>query len=91
VKPTQCYPHLPKKACLLNPPPSSLVTPEGANCGGGRRTNQPVLCQASARLPRVLPNPSLKRTPNGVAHWAGRIRFAHFMRPAQCATPSVAA
>ena len=40
---------------------------------------------------RVRPNPSFKRTPNGLARLPGRIRFAHFMRPVQRAKPLGAA
>ena len=43
------------------------------------------------RLRSMMPNHSLKLTPNGIARWSGRIRFAHFMRPAQRALPLGAA
>ena len=41
--------------------------------------------------PQALPNPSLKRTPNGIAFWPRKARCAHNASRGQNTTPSVAA
>jgi hypothetical protein len=40
---------------------------------------------------RALPNPSLKRTPNGIAFWPREARCAHNASRGQNTRPSVAA
>ena len=64
------------------------------SCRGGRREAESLPCKKHTGrpvVPTLMPNPSLKRTPNGIAFWPRTGCRAHFPVRGQNTMPSVAA